>query len=206
MKNETKFSEYMLVLGEIFDREISKALVDIYWKALERYSDDQCIKAFVQLIHTARFFPKPADFLEILDSQTENKSAFAWMQVTEAVRRIGPYESVMFSDPVIHSVIRAMGGWSYFQDCPLSEWKWRQKEFERFYQVMCSNGFDNHPTHMPGIFEMQNSDYAGEVKRVGFEGIDQQPVVKHADQLLASVTGYPQLKGHNRAGHDACFG
>jgi hypothetical protein len=50
---------------------------------------------------------------------------------------------------------------------------------------MCYNGVDNHPNHLPGIFEMQNSDYAGEVKRVGFESIEKQAVVKHAEQLLA---------------------
>jgi hypothetical protein len=185
MKDDTKFREYMLMLGEIFDREISNVTIDIYWITLEPYPDDQCIKAFVQLIQTARFLPKPSDFLEILGGRAENKSAFAWMQVTEAVRRIGPYESVMFSDPVIHCVIRAMGGWPYFQDCPTSEWKWRQKEFERFYQIMCGNGVDNPPTHLPGIFEMQDNDYAGEVKRVGFESIKKQAVVKHAEQLLA---------------------
>lgn len=168
MKDESKFKEYMLVLGEIFDKEITPALTGVYWKTLEHFSDEQCKRAFEQVIQTAKFFPKPAEFIEILEGRAENKAVHAWIEVNEAVRRFGPYQSVKFSDPVIHSVVQTMGGWPKLMDCTMDEWKWRQKEFERLYAVITERD-GKHPDHLPGIHELENAEYKGQVIRIGFE-------------------------------------
>ena len=70
------------------------------------------------------------------------------------LRLIGNYGSVEFDDPVIHSVIEAMGGWVQFQNVHVNEWKWRRTEFERLYAV--KEKLKDHPTYCPGLFEIQN--------------------------------------------------
>ena len=154
MKNKEKFKQYMTGLGELFDRTISKTLMDIYWKALEPFTDDVCEKAFNQLIVSSRFFPKPADFLEVIVGTDGDRALNAWLIVEKTVKKIGPYASVKFEDPVIHGVIDSLGGWEKFQDCTNSEWIWRQKEFITRYNAMSNKS--EHPKYLPGIVEVKN--------------------------------------------------
>jgi len=65
---------------------------------------------------------------------------------------------VRFDDPVIHAVIEAMGGWVRLAgDMKADEEKWKQKEFERLYQVLSKNPRDNVPSYLPGLCEIQNA-------------------------------------------------
>lgn len=172
MKNVIKFKEYMTLLCELHDRILSDTMKDIYWKILEKFSDDECERAFKELIYSTKFFPKPADFLEVLCGKKENRATEAWLDVLNAVARIGNYQSVKFSDPLIHSVIQAMGGWPQLCMMDNDEVKWKQREFERLYDVIATrNG--SHPDYLPGIHELENfrtgHDINQEVVRIGFD-------------------------------------
>jgi len=156
MKNEIKFKEYMTLVCELFDKTLSDMMKDLYWKVLDPFSDEQCEKAFKEIIYSSRFFPKPVDFVEILRGKKADRATEAWIEVLNAIKRIGNYESVKFADPVIHSVLQVMGGWDELAaTTTVDEEKWKQKEFEKLYQVMERRG--NHPTYLPGTFEMQNT-------------------------------------------------
>jgi Domain of unknown function (DUF6475) len=156
MKNEIKFKEFMSLLSETFDKPLSSALSDLYWKILEPFTDEQCEAAFKEIIYSSKFFPKPVDFVEILRGKKADRATEAWIEVLNAIKRIGNYESVKFSDPVIHSVLQVMGGWDHLASTmTMDEEKWKQKEFERLYQVMERRG--NHPVYLPGTCEMQNT-------------------------------------------------
>lgn len=155
MQDEIKFKEYLSLLCEVFERKISQSLTDLYWKVLEPFNNEQCEAAFKEVVYSNKFFPKPADFIEILRGKKGDRSTAAWILVLNAVKRVGNYESVRFADPVIHSVIQVMGGWDRLAGTmTLDEEKWKQKEFERLYQVMERRG--NHPEYLPGYCEMQN--------------------------------------------------
>lgn len=155
MQDKRLFSENLTALCEVFDREISNSLTKVYWETLKPYSDAQCKRAFVAAFKTCKFFPKPADLIELLDGTMEDRATEAWAKVCKAVQRIGPYESVEFDDPVIHSVIQAMGGWVQIQNCDMNEWKWRGKEFEKLYVRMSKE--EDHPKALPGICENQDA-------------------------------------------------
>jgi hypothetical protein len=185
MKNERKFKEYMTVLGELFDKSISELLMFTYWKILEPFDDDSCKKAFEAVTATAKFFPKPADFLEILSGRREEQAARAWIEVVTAVRRIGNYQSVKFSNPMIHSVVQAMGGWPEFCMMKSKDETWRQREFERLYAVISAHP-GKHPEYLPGTCEIQNSANGFEVKpqivKIGFNDRTGQSQIAHNDQ------------------------
>lgn len=174
MKNEIKFKEYMATLCELYDRTITELLTDLYWKVLEPYTDEQCEATFKEIIYSCKFFPKPVDFLEILNGKKENRATEAWLEVLNAVARIGNYQSVKFSDPVIHSVINAMGGWPQLgAQMESKDEHWKQKEFERLYEVI-STQYGKHPDYLPGTTEMENYrtgfNRPPEIIRVGFDG------------------------------------
>lgn len=155
MKNEIKFKEYMATLCELHEKTLSKLLTDLYWRVLEPFTDEQCEAAFKELIYSNKFFPKPPDFLDAIQGTKKNRATEAWLDVLESVKRIGNYQSVKFPDPVIHSVIQSMGGWTELCMMENDDVKWKQREFERLYEVMEGRG-GNHPEYLPGIHELQN--------------------------------------------------
>ena len=155
MKNKEIFKNFMIGLGEIFDKAISPTLMDIYWKTMEPFSDERCKEAFNRVIATSKFFPRPAEVLELLRGSAEDNGMVAWLTVEKAIRQIGPYKSVRFEDPVIHSVIESLGGWPDFQNFTDDELKWRQREFLTRYRAM--SGRSDHPAYLPGIVEIDNS-------------------------------------------------
>jgi hypothetical protein len=167
MKNERMFKEYMTALSELHGKELSALLNSLYWKTLEPFTDQECEQAFKELIFSAKFFPKPADFLEILKGKDEDQGTRAWIKVIENMRRVGPWESVQFDDPVIHSVLKFMGGWSAIDDWKPSELKWKQKEFERLYVIM-SKGKD-HPQYLPGMHETENGSEGRNIVKIGYD-------------------------------------
>lgn len=171
MKDERKFKEFMIVLFELFDKPMSEMLMSIYWKTLEPFTDAECQKAFETVIATARFFPKPVDFIEALQGKEEDRAARAWLLVAHAIRRVGNYKSVKFVDPAIHSVIQDMGGWVKLCDTLEKDMTWRQREFENLYSILGHEG--KHPEYLCGTIELQNSangyDVKLEIAQVGFE-------------------------------------
>ena len=156
MKNEIKFKEYMTMLCELHDKILSDMMKDLYWKVLEPFTDEQCEKAFQEILLSSRFFPKPVDFVEILRGKKTDQATMAWLEVLGAVKSIGNYQSVKFSNTVIHSVINAMGGWPELCLMENDDVKWKQKEFERLYEVLSERG-GKHPEYLPGTHESNNT-------------------------------------------------
>lgn len=152
MKDKEKFKGFMLLIGERENREISDALLDGYWETLKPFSDEQCDKAFKKVWNNTRFFPKPEDFLEHLQGGIPHM--LAWKTAFTTVKKIGPYDSVKFSDPVINLVIELMGGWPAFCMMETEEIKWKQIEFSKIYKGVCQNG--KGPRHLPGVHEQTN--------------------------------------------------
>ena len=56
----------MILIGELFDKNLSEELLDIYWQILEPFNDEQCEQAFKKVMASAKWYPKPADILEYL--------------------------------------------------------------------------------------------------------------------------------------------
>lgn len=173
MKDQVKFKKYMATLCELHDRTLSKLLTDLYWKVLDPFTDQQCEAAFKEIIYSSRFFPKPADFIEVLQGSKKTRATEAWLEALETLKRIGNYESVKFADSVIHSVIMAMGGWPEFCMMGNNEVKWKQKEFERLYEVISGSRDGKHPDYLPGTSELQNAAGGHDVEKnivcVGFD-------------------------------------
>lgn len=152
MKDKKTFQGFMLVIGELFDKNPSKELLDMYWKTFEPFNDKECKKAFKKVLATAKFFPKPADFLEYLQDGVPHM--LAWDIVFKAIKEVGPYMSVKFTDPAIHLTIELMGGWPTLCTMENDDIKWKQIEFEKIYKGVCQRGA--FPQQLLGIIEEEN--------------------------------------------------
>jgi hypothetical protein len=174
LKNKAKFKEYMATLGEIHDKTISPMMMELYWKILGKFADADCERAFKSLIISARFFPKPIDVLEAIQGKQENRATEAWLSVLQTIKRAGNYQSIRFSDTAIHSVIQAMGGWPQICQMLTGEEKWKQKEFEKLYNVISERPSSKHPPYLPGSCEIESNargyQFEPEIVSIGFEG------------------------------------
>jgi Domain of unknown function (DUF6475) len=172
VKDEIKFKEYLAMLCELHDRTMSKMLTDLYWKVLEPFTNEQCEDAFKELIYSSKYFPKPSDFMDIMRGKKESRAIQAWMDAVNAVRKVGNYQSVTFADNVIHSVIVQMGGWVQLCTMTTEDEKWKQKEFERLYNILSEFPRAAHITYLPGTLEIDNNargyEYRGDVVKIGF--------------------------------------
>lgn len=174
MKDHKLFLVNMATLSEVFDKQLSDTLLEVYWRILEPFDDSECMTIFKRIVIELKFFPKPAEFIEMLQGKKEHSATNAWLDVLGTVRRIGCYRSVRFADPIIHSVIQAMGGWPRLADMRVDDEKWKQKEFERLYQVLAENPRNGkHPEYLPGEHEIRNAamgyDAQPQIARIGFD-------------------------------------
>src|SRR5437870_914018 len=109
-----KFTILMAGIGELYGKNISSHLIDIYWQVLKQYELVDVQNAFqshVQNPDCGQFFPKPADIVRFIEGSGETKALLAWAKVERAIRQLGSYQSVVFDDSLIHIVIEDMGGW-----------------------------------------------------------------------------------------------
>jgi len=147
----------MAALAEVFDdgRPPTKQKIEIYRQALNRYEIEEISKAVKILISERKFasFPKPAEIIDCVSGSKEEAALTAWHQVVDAVRRIGPYQSVSFPG-ITNMVIEEMGGWPATGEWREDELQWKQKEFERLYQALANR--ECTVRCLPGIHEIGN--------------------------------------------------
>ena len=136
------FFASLAVIAETVNRKISVVLMKAYWECLKDYSFAEVQHALGEVLKNPNakkhpYFPLPTDVIEIIKGDVQSKSLLAWTNVTKAIREIGHYDSVIFSDTLIHAVIQDMGGWITLCQHSEKELPFVQRDFERRYQVYC---------------------------------------------------------------------
>jgi hypothetical protein len=105
-----------------------------------------------------QFLPKPADVVKLIGGGTMDGALIAWSKVDRAMRTIGPYETVVFDDPIIHAVLSDMGGWIELGKRTDDDWPFRAKEFEARYRGYRTRGrIEHYPDKLPGIIDATNA-------------------------------------------------
>lgn len=136
-RDKHEFAALMAALGDYYGRELSDAVIGMYWQGLEHYDIAAVREALNRHMHnpdTGQFFPKIADISRMLAGTTQDAALVAWAKVDQAVRRIGTYADVVFDDPLVHRVLHDMGGWMGLGTKNEDEWPFVAKEFENRYR------------------------------------------------------------------------
>lgn len=156
------FFASLAVIAETVNRKISLVLMKAYWECLKDYSFTEVQRALGEVLKNPDikkhpYFPLPTDVVEIIEGDVQSKSLFAWTEVVKAIRRIGHYDSVIFSDKLIHAVICDMGGWIQLCQHTEKELPFIQRDFERRYQVYCRRQPKILPNQLTGRLAHQNA-------------------------------------------------
>lgn len=129
-----KFEKAIAVLSEIYDKPLSRAAIEAYYKLLENYEWQDVKAAFETALRTLKFFPKPAEIIAFLEEDEELLALRAWEALINEFPGADPYKK-----PELRSltdeerertmrVIEMMGGW--YVACV----DWSRKDFPELYR------------------------------------------------------------------------
>lgn len=171
-----------------YRQDVTTFALSVWWQACQPFDMEQVAKAITRHAtdpEHGQFAPKPADIVRILAGTATDRSLLAWGKVFDAIRRVGGYRSVAFDDPVIHSVIEDMGGWTKLCRLDLDDMPFTQKRFCETYRAITRSDHRAFPPYLPGESEVSNaklgfsaaqpvlignSDAARDVMRLGVRG------------------------------------
>lgn len=158
--DKPEFAALMAALGDYYARDISDAVIGMYWQGLQHYdlaAVRQALNRHMQNPDSGQFMPKIADIARMLGGTTQDAALVAWAKVDQAVRRVGNYADVVFDDPLIHRVLHDMGGWIALSTKTEDEWPFIAKEFEnRFRGFRMRNEKPEYPPVLIGIAGAHN--------------------------------------------------
>ncbi len=196
----SRFTTIMAGIGELYGKNISALLTDIYWRTLKGYEFEDVQKAFQAHIinpDCGQFFPKPSDIVRYIEGSGETKALLAWAKVEKAIVQIGSYQSVAFDDPLIHVVLEDMGGWVKLCSKNNSQMPFCANEFQKRYMDYVNKKPKRHPKYLLGIIEYENvkNGYAieaplligdpGKAEEVIKSGKEAALFSQHPNQLLS---------------------
>ena len=155
-------SEFAALLAGVFSlyrQTTSDFIITAFWNSCLRYDIDQvrdALNAHVMDPEGGQFPPKPADIVKQLQGTHGDRALIAWSKAFDAVKGVGPYQSVQFDDGVIHAVIEDMGGWVQLSKLTYDELSYFQKRFCDQYRAHSRRPTVHYPDHLAGITEIEN--------------------------------------------------
>lgn len=155
--DESDFRELLTGYYAFKRQNLSRFVVDVWINAMRPYDFAAVKDAFNRHIvdpDKGQYLAQPADVVKIIEGGTADRALVAWSKVDAAVKHIGGYDSVVFDDPAIHSVIADMGGW--IQLCAhsdIEEWPFKAIEFQKRYRVFSAGRSTEFPRVLVGRVE-----------------------------------------------------
>jgi hypothetical protein len=155
------FAGLMALLAEIFDKDINAQRVEIYFRALASWPIEQIAAAVDEAVRRLKFFPKPAELIELIEGSPDDQAEHAWGQFWLAVTRSGTYQSLHCEDDVLAEVVRRLyGSWTEAGNIPRPEYdppahQIHHKNFAATYRDLARQRQRWDP-YLVGKFEAEN--------------------------------------------------
>jgi len=159
----TEHTAFRALLSGVFafyGKDLSDFAIGVWWEAMKPYDlaavkdamNRHCVNP-----DNGQFLPKPADVVRLIGGGTQDAALVAWAKVTQALRSVGRYKTVVFDDPIIHAVIGDMGGWIPLGDVMEDELPFKGREFENRYRGYKLRGeVGSYPAKLIGITDQGN--------------------------------------------------
>jgi len=142
MLNEAEFIKTMTGLCEIYGKTTSEFMFDVYYKIFQDYDIKQFNNAVLTCVKSNKYnvLPKPAEILEYLEGDKNDKALLAWVQAKDGVQRCGYCNTPDFKDPIISHCINELGGWIKFCEAEIAELPFIEKRFMDYYRLFLKRG------------------------------------------------------------------
>lgn len=106
-----RFSELMLALSETFNEPFSETRAGLYLDALSNLSIEQVEQAVRLSLRRSKFFPRPAELLELVAGSAEDQADEAWQAFVNAVPSVGAYRRPNLDEATMDTVRRLFRTW-----------------------------------------------------------------------------------------------
>ena len=142
MDDKGKFANTMVAMGELYDKELSPVLVNMYWTSLREFSDDDVSHAFHVAMMTLKWFPKPSELREIITGNGSEQAHCAWADVIKAIERGAGHRLIDSKKlaPEIETLVTELGGWRRLAGMFYRDLDFLKKDFIELYQAKVSRG------------------------------------------------------------------
>jgi hypothetical protein len=154
-----KFKTLMITLSELYEKSPSEGALKMYALALQSYTIEQVSAAIGRAVIELKWFPKPAELIELIQGSVVDRAEQAWQIAWEAYKRAGYYESVLFQDGAIARAITIVfGGWIQFSEASrqLSPEMMQAKRKEFLSTYRRESRYQHEPQRLPGHYEIEN--------------------------------------------------
>ncbi|BBE09704.1 Bacteriophage protein, Gp10 [Mycoavidus cysteinexigens] len=189
------FDGLLQAVAAMYGRDLTSGVIALYWQGLQAYdlaAVREALNRHVNNPDTGQFMPKIADIHKMLQGSTQDSALTAWSKVDRTMREKGPYQSVIFDDPLIHRVLSEMGGWIQLSTKHEDDWPFVRNEFvNRYRGYRMRSEVPDYPPVLIGIAEMTNQQLGFEVAPpllVGSAAMAQQVMRQGTDQPLLEFT------------------
>jgi len=148
------FTGMHLIFGE--GKELNPALIEIYFKSLERFEIDVVENAINSVAGTRIFpgLPKPAELIQAIEGTPADEAVMAFEEVRQLVVKYGYYDTVKFNYPGSAATIEHLGGWLQISSMDNEQFKWFEKDFLKIYPTMKKKG--SGPDKLLGFHDQNN--------------------------------------------------
>lgn len=164
--DKKKFAEIMVTTGELFDKKITKTLMQTYFQMLTSYPIEKVEQAFHSHLldpDQGMFFPKPANITKQIagtskqqDQEVDDKAELQWHTIIGEMSRIGSYGALKLEDGMAMAAVRSVGGWCHICSLTTDQLVWVKKEFISAYKNYERTPVELLPNNLPGRFEIEN--------------------------------------------------
>ena len=91
--------------------EVTRFEADLWSRMIDEYGDDAVIAFLQSHLRASQFAPKISDAQRLLCPDKADEDA-AFVRLTQAVRRSGPYAAPRLEDPALALAVVNLGGWA----------------------------------------------------------------------------------------------
>lgn len=134
-----EFATALTGVAEIYGREVTPALIRIWFRAMREFSIDQVRAAFDAHWRDpdgGRFFPTPAHILGKLTTSYRDRALLAWGE--QVLPMLSNSRAARSDDPAVEAAVRDLGGWVHLGQLPTDELRWRERDFLERYELHAS--------------------------------------------------------------------
>jgi hypothetical protein len=107
-----EFLKIVTAMSEMYQRDCSAAVIDLYFQALSDLAIEQVEAAVVSLLKTAKFMPRPAEIREIIEGPPPKTSPAerAWVRLLEMTKACYECNRVECDDPALAKALKVVFG------------------------------------------------------------------------------------------------
>ena len=133
-----KKSVFKQKVGElylIFGGERNEARDQLYWENLRALKNEDFAKAVKLIIQNNKFFPKIAEIRQLIKN-SDGDVLEAWNEFRDEIREHGVYSLPQFKKPILHQVVRFLGGWQTVSYVERKDMPFLRRDFIEIYKVL----------------------------------------------------------------------